>query len=277
MDSYCASFEQGEDHNRPRNLENRELSVKDILDMERRDIPYEGPKQAEKVELEEEPGEDGMRHVKVKTVDEFLSAIGPDTMIELEGEVFDLSTAADYGSYGAQYYYWNNQYDGPELVITGVDNMIIVGEGVTISAIPRYANVLSFINCTNIQLFGFTAGHTEEPGVCAGGVLNFQNCSDVNISGCHLFGCGILGIAAQGCENFFVSQTEIYECNQGALWLGSVENFVFENCDIHDCYKPEITLHDVRGVSYNGEVLINGAYYFENGALIEFDWEKFYG
>lgn len=249
-----------------------ELDYKAIKAMNQREMSYEGPQTAEDVELDVAEGEDGMRCVKVTNVDEFLAAIGPDTMIELVGDVFDLSTAADYGAYGRQYYYWNNAYDGPELVISGVENLVIVGDGVTIAAIPRYANVINFINCSGIELIGFTAGHTEEPGSCSGGVLNFQNCNDVTISACHLFGCGILGISAQGCEDFLVANTEIYECSNGAIWLGTVENFIFENCDIHDCAKPEISLHDVRDVSYNDQLLVNGMYAFKNGVLEEMVW-----
>lgn len=267
----CLNYGDGEPFN-PVDMSGTELDYNAIRDMEQRHIPYDGPKQAEPVDIEAEETEDGMKYVKVTNVDEFLAAIGPDTMIELVGDVFDLSTAADYGAYGRQYYYWYDAYDGPELVISGVENLVIVGDSVTIAAIPRYANVISFVNCKGIELIGLTAGHTEEPGSCSGGVLNFQNCTDVTVSACHLYGCGILGISAQGCEDFLVVNSEIYECSNGALWLGTVENFVFENCDIHDCGSPEISLHDARGVSYNGQLLENGMYSFKNGTPEEMVW-----
>lgn len=276
FDTFTKGYE-GDKPVSPVNEQGTELGFRDIIRMEHREMPYEGPKQAESVALDITEGEDGRRHITVSSVDEFLAAIAPNTTITVEAERIDLSTAADYGSYGAQYYYWQNQYDGPELVITGVQGLSIIAEGVTFEAVPRYANVFSFINCGDIELSGFTAGHTQEPGACSGGVLNFQNCDSVRVSDCRLYGCGILGISAQGCRDFLVSGTEIYECSNGAVWLGTVDNFVFENCDIHDCAVPEFTLHDVRGVSYNGELLINGAYYFENGKLAEFDWEKYYG
>ena len=44
----------------------------------------------------------------------------------------------------------------------------------TLSATPRYAQVLSFDRCSNIAVENLTAGHTKEPGYCVGGVLLFQ-------------------------------------------------------------------------------------------------------
>ena len=41
--------------------------------------------------------------VEVTSVDEFLSALGPDRTIVLNGELFDLSTASSYGSIGGEY------------------------------------------------------------------------------------------------------------------------------------------------------------------------------
>lgn len=256
----------------PVDAEGNTLTEDELLAMERADAVYEGPKQAEAVELDEVYNEDGERLVTVETVDEFLAAIGDDTTISLIGEVFDLSTATNYGAYGNDNYYWINVYDGPGLVISGVKNLSIVGEGAVIAAIPRYANVLGFVNCDNIRLEGFTAGHTEEPGECAGGVLDFRNCHGIDIVDCRLYGCGILGICAEGCSGLYVESSEIYDCSYGAAALYNVDGAEFVNCDIHDCYIPEITIHDGRNILFDGLELKGGAYTLENGKLVEYSW-----
>lgn len=187
--------------------------------------------------------EDGKVHVT--TVDEFLAAIAPDTTIYLEPGVYDLSTAAGCGVTETDRYRWDLRFDGPSLVITGVDGLTIEGAGaesVTIAAVPRYADVLGFERCAGLTLRGFTAGHTEEKGYCTGGVLYFDLCDDAVIDGCALFGCGIMGITASNCDDMNVSNTEIYDCEYGAVTLND-SNAVFDSCDIHDNGGPDFQLY----------------------------------
>ena len=187
--------------------------------------------------------EDGKVHVT--TVDEFLAAIAPDTTIYLEPGVYDLSTAAGCGVTETDRYRWDLRFDGPSLIITGVDGLTIEGAGaesVTIAAVPRYADVLGFERCAGLTLRGFTAGHTEEKGYCTGGVLYFDLCDDAVIDGCALFGCGIMGITASNCADMNVSNTEIYDCEYGAVTLND-SNAVFDNCDIHDNGGPDLQLY----------------------------------
>lgn len=195
--------------------------------------------------------EDGKVHVT--TVDEFLAAIAPDTTIYLEPGVYDLSTAAGCGVTETDRYRWDLRFDGPSLVITGVDGLTIEGacaESVTIAAVPRYADVLGFERCAGLTLRGFTAGHTEEKGYCTGGVLYFDLCDDAVIDGCALFGCGIMGITAGSCADMNVSNTEIYDCEYGAVTLND-SNAVFDSCDIHDNGGPDFKL-------YNSTAIVDG-------------------
>ena len=195
--------------------------------------------------------EDGKVHVT--TVDEFLAAIAPDTTIYLEPGVYDLSTAAGCGVTETDRYHWDLRFDGPSLVITGVDGLTIEGAGaesVTIAAVPRYADVLGFERCAGLTLRGFTAGHTEEKGYCTGGVLYFDLCDDAVIDGCALFGCGIMGITAGSCADMNVSNTEIYDCEYGAVTLND-SNAVFDSCDIHDNGGPDFQL-------YNSTAIVDG-------------------
>lgn len=117
--------------------------------------------------------------VTVTTADEFLAAIAPDTEIIVDAELIDFSKATGYGNANGEYYRWEDPFDGPELIITGVSNLTIRGAGEdhtvnVLSAVPRYAYVVMFENCSNIHVKGLTVGHTKEPGSCRGGVLGFQ-------------------------------------------------------------------------------------------------------
>lgn len=203
-----------------------------------------------------EAGEDGKIHVS--TVDEFLAAIASDTTIYLEPGTYDLSKSATYGSVGGDFYHWEMDYDGPELVISGVSNLTIEGAGkdqVTIVAIPRYANVLRFERCSGLILRNFTAGHTQAPGECSGGVIQLMNTSNTNIEGCGLYGCGIIGVWAMDCSNLSVVGTEIYECSSGAVWLYSCHNVSVDYCDIHDIGGMEFyfTEFDCTNITVDGK------------------------
>ena len=196
--------------------------------------------------------------ITVKTVDEFLKAIGPDRTIVLDGELFDLSAASNYGKTGTEYYYWNECNDGLELVIQNVTGLSILAfsedaAATTISAVPRYADVLTFKSCSEIDLVGFTAGHTKEPGSCSGGVLNLNDCHSVRIDRCRLYGCGILGLETHDCTGISVKETEIFECSQGAGRFYYTDGIVFTDCIVHDVPSPHFFSQYCGDMSWNGE------------------------
>ena len=199
--------------------------------------------------------------IAVSTVDDFLAAIGPDRTIVLDGELFDLSEASSYGSLGGEYWYWQESYDGPELVIQNVSSLTIRAaaddpKATTLAAIPRYANVLNFRSCDNIWLIGFTAGHTKEPGSCAGGVLYFDACNGIRVDDCRLYGCGILGVRSSNCSSFSATGTEIYECSQGAVSMYTTDGISFTNCNIHDVPSPALTFTECGDKTWNGNAVI---------------------
>lgn len=203
------------------------------------------------------------KQVKVATVDEFLAAIDSNTEIVLTAAFYDLSTAADYGTTGGKYYTWEDIFDGPGLVITGVENFSIVGDGSdvthTISAVPRYANVLSFRNCEKVMLKNFTAGHTQEPGSCAGGVLYYENCINMLVEDCNLYGCGILGVEGVRSDKLQVINSNIYECNYGGLNCIQCNGITIGGCDFWDLGGPTFAFTACTEVMIEGKE-VNGFY-----------------
>ena len=198
--------------------------------------------------------------IHVATADEFLAALGSDREIILDAELYDLSLASDYGTGSNSVYAWVEEFDGPELVITGISNLVISSndgkrEGHTISATPRYADVLTFRRCENIQLEGFTAGHTKEPGSCAGGVTYFDDCSNITVDNCGLFGCGIIGVQAQYCSNVQVLNCDIYDCSVGGIRMDDVQGAVIDNCTLRNLEYYDINLQNCP------DALVNGAPY----------------
>lgn len=217
------------------------------------------------------------KQVHVSTPDEFLAALDNDTCIILDTELLDLSAASEYaaadkalkypndtcqGATGR--YYWENRYDGPSLVISDLHNLTIMAEGGdrkahTISATPRYAYVLTFENCSAITISGFTAGHTKEPGQCAGGVVYFRNSEDLLVDNCGLFGCGTIGVFAEASRNLQVVNSEIYECSQSGISLWDCDTVAISGTLIRDIgseWNPEGPFYEFQTSS---NVTLDGA------------------
>ena len=198
--------------------------------------------------------------VTVTTIDEFLEAIGPDRTIVLDGTDFDLSTAENYGSLGTQYYLWDMTPDGPQLIIHDVDNLTIKAKdsdpaATTLEALPRYATVLTFKTCTNVTVAGFTAGHTKEKGLCAGGVLYFEECEKIKVEKMRLYGCGDMGIDTFLTNDIDVINTEIYECTSGAVYFVWTNGINFQDCNIHDVPSPALEFSGCTNITWNGQKL----------------------
>lgn len=198
----------------------------------------------------------------VNTADEFLSAIGSDTIIYIDAPLIDFNTSSNYGGYGGTNYYWIDNYDGPGLVLNGVENLKIIGNGknnTVLQATPRYAEVLYFENCRDVVISDLTAGHLKEvPGFCMGDVFEFVSCSDITIERCGLFGCGVNGIRAQYCSDFYIQDTEIYECSEYAVTAWSCDHFSFTGCSIHDCGLNGIELYTTNHMLWNNQKLPEG-------------------
>ena len=252
-------------------LNGEELITFDLERMEWAEAQYDGPVLREPVEVQSTLNAEGMAEYHVSTVDELLSAIGSDRVIYLDAEEYQWDTASGYGTYGGEHYYWTDWYDGPSLTISGVKNMAIIGQGkdkTTVSAVPRYADVFTFDACDNILVQDLTAGHTQEPGSCMGDVLGFQNCRNVEVLGCGLFGCGVIGVDAWNVNGLLVQDTEIYECSQAAANLYGCYNASFVNCNIHDNKNGnnDIVLGECSSVRFDDKLLTNGAHRF-NGSV----------
>lgn len=196
--------------------------------------------------------------VTVTTPDEFLAAIGPNTEIIVDAELIDLSKATGYGTTNGDYYYWAEEFDGPELFIAEVSNLTIRGSGEdhnanVISSVPRYSDVLNFFNCSNIMVTGLTAGHTEEPGCCVGGVLFFMNCQDVLVEDCGLFGCGTWGVSAERSKNIQIINNDIYECSVGGVQFTSCNDINVDGNTFRDIGGSIFRVYGCGTITCNGE------------------------
>lgn len=169
--------------------------------------------------------------VKAASMDELLAAIRPGAVIELEGKDYTLTDAVSYPAENGEYWQWVDCYDGYELQIENVDGLTIRGsEDTRLLTSPRYANVLTFRNCRNITLEDMEVGHTPEQGSCSGGVVLLDNCSNVTLNDCLLYGCGVTGLTALDCDTVTVRNTVINDCSFSGAEIYRSGDVFFDAC-----------------------------------------------
>ena len=191
--------------------------------------------------------------VTVKTTDEFIKALGNNTMVFLEPGTYNLTQwmRAEGGfekiprrlyedegvnPSGVLYTGWDE--DSWEVVIHKFNNLVID------SADPKnpakivcecpMARVLAFENCNYVDINNLVFGHEIEPGYCSGDVLDFTGCNGMNVNGCDLYGCGAYGLTVYDCGDVNVTESVIHDCTYGCMnAYGSyvnVSNTRFEDC-----------------------------------------------
>ena len=239
------------------------LADEDLYNMSQKEVSWTPRAERIPETAPVEPSADGMIHVT--NVDELLASIAPGVTICLDDGVYNLADATGYGSYtGDAYYYWMSCYDGPGLVLRNLENFTLTAGGphrASITAEPRYADVISFESCSNLTLSNFTAGHAQEPGECAGGVLNLVDCSGTVIQDCSLYGCGVLGVNAYTCKDLSIRYTEIHHCSYGAFSMQNCTNVSVERCNIHDIPGYLWYTYGCRNVTQDGESVPEGNVY----------------
>lgn len=180
--------------------------------------------------------------VTVGNADEFYEAIGSDKHIKLKPGVYNIS-AIKQDDDRSENIYWESEYDGKELALNGINNMTIEGLGdepVEIVIEPRYADVLTFINCNYIKLKNLKVGHTNRPGYCTGGVLYLDSCNNIEIENSILYGCGTYGIRAYNTQGFIFDDSIIEECTYGIMEINKSKDFTFINSKFRNCQEYDL-------------------------------------
>lgn len=162
--------------------------------------------------------------VTVSTSEELIKAIGSDRTIYLNTGDYDLT---DQYSLTTDFVSWEGEYDGSQMVITNVKNLKIIGKpNAKVLVSPQYTWVMKFVDSENIVMDNYTMGHTVG-GYCTGGVVSLNNCTNVKITGCKLFGSGTYGMEINDSKNITLEKSDVYKCTYGLLLMNSSTNCNF--------------------------------------------------
>ena len=176
-----------------------------------------------------------VKEITVSTAEELVAALGSNRRIILEEGVYNLTAVSSMDIINPSIYFAEN-FDGPELVLDGVHNLTIQGAGdgwSEILADPRYAVVMYFLNCSNINIANVKAGHTEG-GYCSGGVFSFESSSGIRIDDTLMYGCGTVGLSIMQVIDMKVANSTIYDCTQGIMDIYYSSDISFKNCVFKD-------------------------------------------
>jgi len=202
---------------------------------------------------------------KIITIDnasDFVDAIGSNRTIQLRGAAINLSSVSN-GKHGINFRF-DEEFDGYELVITGVDNLKIVGLGnehVPIITKPQYGDVISFENCNNITIENVNAGHGPEKGYCTGGVFHFSNSKNITINNTIMYGSGINGIDADTVTGLQCNNSVIRGCTYGIMVLDKCKNIEFNNCEFseNEVYYF-IAIYDCTSIQFHSCIIRNNIF-----------------
>lgn len=167
--------------------------------------------------------------INVHTVQELVSAMKPDTVINLAPGTYNITEASDIST---RYISWENTFDGPQLNLNGIKNLTIMGGTSAgdyhLVVSPSYADVIQFFNCDNIRITGVKMGHLKTGG-CVGSVLHFITSKGIELSNCDLYGCGVIGLELESVNNIKVSRSYIHDCSSELLFMENCNQVVFDH------------------------------------------------
>lgn len=202
------------------------------------------PARTERNSGDEETEDDA---VVVSSLDEFLDAIEPGAVIEFKKGSYDFTPDIEKiisknKKFNKEHDYVQIEecFDGYQIVIMDIDDLTIRGAGKNNSKVelmvePRYADVLSFVDSSNITISNMTIGHTIEQGSCCGDVLEFDDCENIELDNLDLYGCGTYGITSLRTDGGVVSNTVIRDCGYGIISFNDSDDWTFDGCKFINC------------------------------------------
>lgn len=220
----------------------------------------------------------GLDAVTVSTVAELLEAIAPDAHIILAPGTYNFSAMTEEEIAGCSDYVDQDDLLNYEyFLISDVTGLTLeAAEDGMVELVTENggASVLDIRKSDNVTLRGLTCGHVVERGECSGSVLYAEDCKNLTIEGCHLYGCGTDGIWTQRVDGLTVTGTEIYECSESVFALeDDTTGAIFDRCRFYSNYSSilfyfsdgtDILVKDTEIYDNQGDLMLDYTEYGED-------------
>ncbi len=116
------------------------------------------------------------------------------------------------------------------LVLKDLENVEILGtESSSLHITSGGEVVVKVENCHNLVISNLEMGHDDGVASCDQGVL-LASGSELSLFKCDIFGCGTVGIVADGCT-ITAQETVIRDCSKSVMWIAE-STAEFSDCTI---------------------------------------------
>jgi len=180
---------------------------------------------------EKEEGDSDKKNTHfIKDYQEIYKLIGSNRTLVLDPLAFDANgIKAEYDE--------KRKSQIEKFNIDGVKNLVIKGSGgtpVDFLIDDMLSFVMEFKDVENLVLENLNIGHVARKGDCMGGVVRMDNCKNIKIINCILFGCGTVGLKLNNVHFLEVNNSTIKECTVGGMVVDKCSNIKFNNCEFYD-------------------------------------------
>ena len=116
---------------------------------------------------------------------------------------------------------------------------IICAEETEILCTDSQQDVFRIELCDDIMIENGSFGHRiPEDESCSEAVFTLRGSRNISFTDCDIFGCGAIGIQAEGCRDIFLMNCTIRENTWTAFYLFTCDNILAMNC----LFKDNFTL-----------------------------------
>ncbi len=192
-------------------------------------------------------------NITVNNAKDLLKAIKSDVTIHLKGGDY-LIDSVDIESLG------NSNLKRDDLgclIAENVNNLTIIGEG-KVQLVIETPNipVLTFLGCNNLLIRNIIAGHITEADYCMGCVLAFEECKNVTVEKCDLFGSGLFGFSFYNSSNLLFNESIVRGCSDGIFMVQLSNDVNITNSKFFD-NKGNFLVYDAKVTFTNVEITNN--------------------
>lgn len=178
------------------------------------------------------------KNVNISSVEAFINALDNNTKINITVDTLNFSkeNLEKITSNKLIKNYFNTKkgytIDNSGLTLHGYNNLTIESKkNANIISNNPDDDILTFRNCTNINLVNLSLFHTV--GVCGGLVLKLILSNTVQIENCNLNGSGAIGAYIVGTDNVNFNNVNLFNNNSHAVYSYNSKDIIFNNSEIY--------------------------------------------